>query len=126
MRDFIEKHPAYAHDSHVPHEVVAHLGRKCDALGRGEDAEAARALLGDASKAPRLRVEHAYDKPLSARRVDPSERDDLVSVYVRRAREPLGPSQNLRIAPLLSPPSGTSTASRSRAAATARSTTSTR
>ena len=93
------------------------------ALGRGEDAEArARAARkDDASKAPRLRVEHAYDKPLSARRVDPSTGATTCtsSVYVRRAREPLGPSQNLRIAPLLSPPSGTSTASRSRAAATA-------
>ena len=63
-------------------KVCYDLVRKCDALGRGEDDEAARALLGDASKAPRLRVENAYDKPLSARRVDPSERDDLVSMHV--------------------------------------------
>ena len=40
-------------------KVCYDLVRKCDALGRGEDDEAARALLGDASKAPRLRVENA-------------------------------------------------------------------
>ncbi|CAM9595760.1 unnamed protein product [Choristocarpus tenellus] len=82
-RDFVDKHPAYKHDSVVPEPVALDLLMELKAIGEGLKHD--ESLLGDLHIRP-VRPKQAYDIPLSSRKVSSACLNYLVEKYAHRER----------------------------------------
>eukprot|EP00752_Nemacystus_decipiens_P010042 g8955.t1 len=83
IREFVQKHPAYKHDSVVSQEIAYDLVMEMKAIGEGE--KHASSLLGDLHISP-VRPKQAYDVPLSSTKVSSSCLNYLVKKYAMRNR----------------------------------------
>ncbi|CAM9102480.1 unnamed protein product, partial [Hapterophycus canaliculatus] len=83
IREFVQNHPAYAHDSVVSEEIAHDLIMEMRAIGEGEKHEPS--LLGEMHISP-VRPKQAYDVPLSSTKVSSSCLGFLVKKYAMRNR----------------------------------------
>jgi glutamate--cysteine ligase catalytic subunit len=81
MRQFVQRHPAYQHDSVVSPEIAHDLMEACNGVGEG--SLHVTELLGDI-KIDRVRKEDAYGQVLAGR-LSSKERSELVKALIKRA-----------------------------------------
>ncbi|CAM9741582.1 unnamed protein product [Ascophyllum nodosum] len=83
MREFVQGHPAYRHDSVVSEAIAHDLVMELRAVGEG--VKHAESLLGNMHISP-VRPKQAYDVPLSSTKVSSKCLDFLVKKYAMRDR----------------------------------------
>jgi hypothetical protein len=84
LRNLVQAHPAYRHDSVVSAEVAYHLVERATAVGDGRYSAAD--LIGADNPVKPIVPEAAYDQMLDATKIGevPAARD-LIAAYMQRA-----------------------------------------
>jgi hypothetical protein len=96
LRNLVQAHPAYRHDSVVSAEVAYHLVERATAVGDGRYSAAD--LIGADNPVKPIVPEAAYDQMLDATKIGevPAARD-LIAAYMQRAsHRPVFPARKKR------------------------------
>lgn len=82
MRNFVQEHPEYKHDSVISQSIAVDLMQHCHDVGTG--AAPAPELLGHDVRIERVSPKQAYDARLSSTRLLSHERANVIARYFRR------------------------------------------